>query len=111
MWLGDVLTELGCQAVPALHCRQALVLATRLKLPIATLVINPELRGARRMVRALMAANPGLRVVLIRDSAARGNGGAANQFGIQARSTLERPSPWESISRLEWIARVRKTLV
>jgi hypothetical protein len=111
MWLGEMFSELGYPAVPALHCRQALVLATRLNLPITTLVINPELRGARRMVKTLTAANPGLRVVLIRDSAARGRGRQGDPPGIPARSTLERPSPGESISRPEWVAKVRKTLM
>jgi len=111
MWLGEVFVELGCQSVPALHCRQALALATRLKLPITTLVVNPELRGARRTVKALLAANPGLRVVLIRDSAAEGSGRPADLAGIQPRSTLERPAPGEPISRQEWVAKLRKTLL
>jgi hypothetical protein len=116
MWLGEVFTELGCQAVPALHCRQALALATQLELPITTVVVNPELPGAARMVKALVAANPGVRVVLIRNSAADTNGDSRpgrvtlDPNGIKARSTLERPSPSEPISRPEWLAKIRKML-
>jgi hypothetical protein len=109
MWLGEMCTELGCQAVPALHCRQALTLASRLELPITTLVINPELRGAARTVKTLLAANPDMRVVAIRGSS---NGGVPTSLDrIQARCTLHRPSPWETISRPEWVAKVRKMLI
>lgn len=97
MWLGDVFSELGCQAVPALNCRQGLALTKRLELSITTLVLNPELPGAARTVKALVAANPGLRVVLICDAAAHphpNNGnGRANPTGIAATLRLERPSP------------------
>jgi hypothetical protein len=116
MWLGEIFTELGWQAVPALHCRQALALIQRIDLPIAILVISPELRGAERMIKALVAANPALRLVLIRNAAAPhsgalGSGPQANSSGIQARFTLERPSPGEAISRPAWAARIRKVLI
>ncbi len=106
MWLGEIFTELGCQAVPALHCRQALAFIQRIDLPIAILVLNPELRGAKRTVKVLVAANPGLRLVLI-----QGSGLHANPSGIQARFTLERPSPGDPISRPEWAARIRRVLI
>jgi len=117
MWLGELFTELGFQAVPALQCRHALQLAGRLELSITTLVVNPDLPGAQRMVQSLLASNPGARVILIRDSAAAGDSGRArdrspaNPATIQAESTLERPAPWERISRPDWLARVRKALM
>jgi hypothetical protein len=104
MWLGEVFNELGCQAVPALHCRQALSLARRLGLPIRTLVVNPNLPGAARAIKSLGSANPGMRVVLIRDSADRVPGCAS------VRRTLQRPSPCDPISREEWLAKVREVL-
>jgi hypothetical protein len=103
MWLGEVFSELGWESVPALHCRQGLALARRLNAPITTLVISPELPGSGRLVKALLAANPGMRVVLIGDS-------AANAGGVHARCTLERPAPWEPISRPEWVAKIRRVL-
>ncbi len=103
MWLGEIFTELGCQTVPALHCRQALALTERFDLPIAILLINPQLRGADRVIHMLVAANPDVRLVLIRD-------GAADQIDIAARQTLERPSPGEPISRPDWVAKIRKLL-
>jgi hypothetical protein len=117
MWLGQVFTELGLQAVPALHCRHALQLAGQLERPIMTLVVNPDLPGAQKMVQSLLASNPGARVILIRDSAAAGDSGRAkdrlqaNPPTIPAQSILERPSPWERISRPDWLARVRKALM
>lgn len=116
MWLGEVFTELGYQAVPALHCRQGLAMAKRFEIPIATLVINPELRGAKPMVKALAAANPGIRVVMIcnpntQSSAATAEGGvAAHSTEIRAGATLERPLPCDQISREDWLAKVRRTL-
>jgi hypothetical protein len=106
MWLGELFRELGCQTVPALHCRQARAFIQRIDLPVGVLVINPELQGAKRMVQALVAANPDLRLVLIGDAAA-----PANPGGTQAQFTLERPSPAESISRPDWVAKIRKVLL
>jgi hypothetical protein len=117
MWLGEVFKELGCQAIPALHCRQALDLVKRFNLPIANLIVNPELRGAERTVKAVLASNPRVRVVLICNSAAqtRGqtfvpNGRGAGPRGIPARSRLKRPSPEEAVSLAEWVEKVRKML-
>jgi hypothetical protein len=104
MWLGEVFNELGYQAVPALHCRQALALARQLGLPITTLVVNPELPGAARAIKSLGSANPGMRVVLIRDAASH------NSACASVRRTLQRPSPWDPISRQEWLAKVREVL-
>ncbi len=115
MWLGEVFLEAGCHAVPALHCRRALAMAKKLKPPITTLVINPELPGAARTIKTLAAANPDMRVVLIRNSPAQAEAGSVRfglqkPSGIQARSTLERPSPWEPISRPAWVSKIRKML-
>lgn len=103
MWLGEVFSELGWESIPALHCRQALALAKRLNAPITTLVISLELPGSARLIKALGAANPGMRLVLIADS-------AANPDGVHARCTLERPAPWQPISRPEWVAKIRRVL-
>jgi hypothetical protein len=110
MWLGELFAELGCQALPALNCRQGLALAKQLKLPITILIASPELRGYDQTVRQLTAANPGLRVIPIRDSTADGKGVRSDGSGTGAQSELERPLPWEEISRAEWLAKIRKLL-
>src|ERR1700719_2626444 len=107
MWLGELFAELGCQAVPAFNCRQALALIERIDLPISIVAIDPELRGAKRLVKVLVAANPGLRLVLIRSAAdpecaSQGSGPHPTPNGIQARFILERPLPGEEISRPDW---------
>jgi hypothetical protein len=111
MWLGELFTELGCQTVPALHCRHAIELAQRLELPISTLVVNPDLPGAAKTIKTLVASYPDARVVLIRDA-----GTAPKSIGPTAPTIvppliLERPSPGEPISRPAWLARVRKVLL
>ena len=116
MWLGELFTELGCQTVPALHCRQAVELARQLQLPISTLVVNPDLPGAAKTIKTLVASNPDARVVLIRDAGAapKSTGvGAPNQANAPTivPLILERPSPGEPISRQVWLARVRKVLL
>ncbi len=118
MWLGEVFVEAGCQAVPALHCRQALALAKQLKPPITILVLNPELAGAARAVKLLVAANPAMQIAFIRSATVDPDAGGINygsqdslhSIGIRARFLLERPSPWEPISRPRWVAKIRKML-
>jgi hypothetical protein len=111
MWLGTLFAESGCQAIPALHCRQALTLVQRVDLPISILIVDPELRGAGRMVQVVMAANPGLRLVLIRDAGTSKSCAQENLGSIQTRFSLERPAAGEEISREEWVAKVRKVLI
>lgn len=113
MWLGELFTELGCQTVPALHCRHALELAQRLDLPISTLVINPDLPGAAKTIKTLVASNPRAGVVLISDAGAtpKSTGPSRATPTLVPQLTLERPLPGERISRPTWLAKVRKVLL
>ena len=106
MWLGEIFVELGFQAAPALHCRQALALTRQLNLRVSLVVMNPYMTGATAMIKKLSESNPGLRVILIRDAVAH-----SSPSHIQARWTLERPKAWGPISRPEWIAKIKKLLV
>jgi two-component SAPR family response regulator len=114
LWLGEVFSELGCHAVPALNCRQALARMRQLHLPVEMLVINPELQGAERVVRRILALNAGVRIVLICNAVHRRRGEpvarAAASWDMPVRSTLRRPLPGERICRQEWIGRVRSML-
>ncbi len=110
MWLGDLFSELDCRALPALSCRQALALAAESDCPISSLFVNPEMRGARRMVKMLTLANPRLRVILIHGPAVYTGNGNGHSFHVSSRASLERPGPWESISRQEWVSKLRRAL-
>jgi CheY-like chemotaxis protein len=106
LWLGEMLTETGYQAIPALHCRQALTLVKKLALRVDVLVVNPKLRGAVQAVKALERAHPRLRVVVIRDPSA-----PPGEPLDKNHPALERPSAWEPISRPQWIVKIRKVLL
>ena len=110
MWLGEVFAKLGCQAVPALHCTEAIGLAAQLHAPVQIVVVNPELHGSGQLVGELKQTNPNLRVVLIRNSGANGSEHGAHADLLAASAILERPAPWDSISLREWLAKVRKVL-
>lgn len=104
-WLGELFNENGYQALPALHCRQAVTMAKKMDMRVDVLVVNPKLRGASRAIAALKSAKPGLRVVLISDPS------APETTPDSTRATLERPAAWEPVSRPQWITKLRKILM
>jgi DNA-binding NtrC family response regulator len=104
LWLGEMFAENGYQAIPALHCRQALTFVKKLDLRVDVLVLNPKLRGAARAMKVLVSEQPSLRVVLIRDPSTSGPVPDSNH------ETLERPAAWEPISRAQWVTKIRKVL-
>jgi hypothetical protein len=106
LWLGEMVTESGYQAIPALHFREALTLVKKMDLRVDVLVVNPELRGAARAMKALSTGHPSLRVVLIRDPLA-----PPGPVLDSTHATLERPSAWEPISRPQWVMKIRKVLL
>jgi hypothetical protein len=103
-WLGQILTEVGCQAEPALRCGDAALLVEELNLGVDIVIANPGLPGASAMIRALVRSRPSLKVVLLR------NPGAEIISGIRADVILERPSGVEALSRSEWRRRLRSVL-
>jgi DNA-binding NtrC family response regulator len=105
LWLGEIITENGYQAIPALHCRQALSLVKKLALRVDVLVVNPELRDAARAMKVLASKQPSLRVVLIHDPS------APSPVPNSTHPTLNRPAAWEPISKPEWAAKIRKLLL
>jgi ActR/RegA family two-component response regulator len=106
LWLGEMFTENGYQAYPALHCRQALALRKKLGLEVDVLVVNPKLRGAARAIKMLASARPSLRVILIGDPSVSATGVPDGAY-----PTLDRPSAWEPISRDQWITAIRRVLM
>lgn len=54
LWLGQILTDVGCQAVPALRCQDTAPLVEELNLGLDMVIANPGLPGASAMIRALV---------------------------------------------------------
>ena len=103
-WLGEIFTEAGCRALPALSCEQAVSLMKQLDVGIDLLVLNPQLPGVIRMLQMLRGADANFKVVAI------GKTPPVLATAIHPQANLERPSSSDSISRLEWLTKVRKLL-
>lgn len=103
-WLGEIFSELGCRALPALSCQQAISLMQALKVGIDLLVLNPRLPGAMGMLQIFSSTYPNFKTVLI------GKASPALTTAIHPRAHLERPSSSDAISRHEWFKKVRKLL-
>ncbi len=102
-WLGEMFTEAGCRALPALDVEQAASLMGRLKVGIDVIVVNPELPGVDALLQSLHRANRHLKVVTI------GPPDLASP-SLPVHATLARPSALEPISRPEWLQKVRRLL-
>ena len=105
LWLGELFSESGYQAFPALQFSEALTLAKTLTAPVDVLVANPKLSGAARAIDTLKIAQPALRVLLIRDPADDGSTAPSDH------ATLARPSAWEPISKEHWMMKIRNVLM
>lgn len=103
-WLGELFTEAGCRALPALTCDQAVSLINTLNVGVDLLVLNPRLPGVVKMLQTLGSSHAGFKLVLI------GKAPAPFTNAIHPRAILERPSGSDPISRLEWLKKVRKLL-
>ena len=103
-WLGEMFTEAGCRALPALSYGQAISLNKSLNVGIDLLVLNPNLPGVVGMLQVLRRAYPNFKIVLIGDAS------PPLSASIRPQANLERPSSLEPISRAEWAKRVRKLL-
>ena len=100
-WLGEIFSELGYDAVPALSCPQALSMIKELDLSVDLVILNPELPGISPIIRAMQHAHPAARIVMIGESTPRAI------EGLPIHGTLERPSGWEPTSRQEWLIKAK----
>lgn len=76
----------------------------QLDVGIDLLVLNPQLPGVIRMLQMLRGADANFKVVAI------GKTPPVLAAAIHPQANLERPSSSDSISRLEWLTKVRKLL-
>ncbi len=102
-WLGQIFSEAGCQVLPALNFEQTASITRNLKLEVDVIVVNPDLAGIPKMIKALSYNRPP-KIVAIRNRGARG------PSAIKAHATLERPSGWDLVSEQEWLGNVRRVV-
>jgi DNA-binding NtrC family response regulator len=103
-WLSEIFTDVGHQTVPALSCHQAASLMKRLGLAVDLLIVNPHLAGVLRLLQTIRCANPQVKIIAIESTS------TAPVVDVNANATLERPSGRESISRRDWLTKVRRLL-
>ena len=104
-WLGERFHEVGYQPAPALNARQAASFVKQSNLKVAVVVVNPNLRGVRKLIKTLSQTHSHLiKIILIRDPVAR------TAVVIRAHARLERPSGWEPVSRHEWLRKLKRIL-
>ena len=103
-WLGDIFREVGCRALPALSCKDAVALMKQLGIEPDLIVLNPNLPGVAGMLQGRIQANRHFKIVTI------GPPPEALAVSLQAHAMLERPFGGESISRPEWVERLQGIL-
>jgi hypothetical protein len=103
-WLGQLLSQAGCQVIPALSGREAVRLVAKLNLPIDVAIVDPSLRGVGKAMRTLRDQFPSLKTVAVR------TGDQDAIAAIDASATLKRPSSSVRVSRQEWLRSIRRVL-
>jgi hypothetical protein len=103
-WLGELFSEAGYRALPALNCSQAVSLIEKFKLDVDVIAVNEGLAGVAGMIGLLRRDHRPLKIVVIRNPAGEG------LAEIPAHATLDRPSGWEPISRPDWLKKVLSVL-
>ena len=101
-WLGEIFTQAGCRALPALSCHEASVLMKKLAVDPDLLVLNMDLAGVSELLQYVQRGRRHVKIVAI--------GSQLPRVRIPIHATLERPSGFEPISRSDWLKRVRKLL-
>jgi hypothetical protein len=103
-WLGDIFTEAGFRALPALNCLEGVALVKRMGIEPDLILLNPHLPGVARMLQGRMRAKRHAKIVTI------GAPPKALAASFRVHATLERPFGSEPPSRSEWLEKVRKLL-
>jgi len=58
-WLGQLLSQAGCQVIPALSSREAVRLVVELNLPIDLAIVDPGIRGISKVMRTIGSTSSG----------------------------------------------------
>jgi len=104
LWVGRLLADAGCEAVPALSCQHALTRVSQLNFNVDLAIVNSGLPMVSQMLQSLGDANSQLRIVFIQ------NPGADLPGTIHPDAILERPHEWEAISWEEWLGKIHKLI-
>lgn len=105
-WLGEIFTQAGYHAIPALDCGRAVSLTRKLSVQLVLVVVNPELPEVAWMLETLRHTEEHFKVVHIANDDDDIDTGST----VLADAMLPRPRPRELILREAWIDRVRKIL-
>lgn len=103
-WLGSIFSEIGCHAVPALNCNQALEFVEKFQLSVNLLIVKAGIPGISQLTR--MLNNPDLKTVAIEEDATL----AASQPGSMFDAVLTRPYSREPVVKGEWEQKLRTLL-
>jgi DNA-binding NtrC family response regulator len=103
-WLGEILSEVGYQAVSALDRKSAMALLEELNQTVNLVIVNPTLPGVIELTRVLSRRDPSLKIIAL------GNPGTNMAGGLHAQATLERPSGSDPFSRQRCLKNVRTAL-
>jgi hypothetical protein len=104
MWLGQIFTDAGCHAIPALNCTQAVSLMRTVNVPLDLVAVNTGLTEIASMLRTLRHAHRNLKVIAIGDI------DAVTAGTIRPQAMLPKPRGWEPLSREDWVGLVKKIL-
>jgi hypothetical protein len=105
LWLGQVLTDAGYKAVPALSCQQAFFHIRHFNVDVDAVFANRALSGISNLLQTLGRTNARLRIILINDPDID-----TSRAMIPAHAILEKPADGRNISRKEWLEKVKTAL-
>ena len=104
VWLGQLLTDAGYQAVPAFSCLEAFSHIQQFKVKVDVVIANPALPGIADMLQTLGRMHGPIRIVLIQSP------GIDVPGMLPAHAMLEKPGASQRISRPHWLRKIRKAV-
>jgi DNA-binding response OmpR family regulator len=103
-WLGEIFREIGFRCFPALNTADAIAIARAPSIDIALLVLEPGMLGARSVIDAFENKTMP-KILLLADNE------LSTRPALRADAVLVRPSATESISRADWVVRLKKLIL
>ena len=104
VWLGQLLTDAGYQAVPAFSCLEAFSHIQQFDVKVDVVIVNPALPGVADMILTLGRTHGPLRIVLIH------NPGVDVSGMLPAHAKLTKPRAWHRISRQDWLEKLNQAV-